>query len=69
MNAVVQVKSTFPGGRAINVKLSRLEGNTANVWVVIGVEDGNGRLTITSPVKGDRLFNLVDCYGSYYEDG
>ncbi len=64
VNAVAQVKSTFPGGGAINVKLSRLEGNTANMWVVIGVEDGNGLLTINSPVKGDRLATPVTIKGT-----
>jgi hypothetical protein len=45
-------------GPGVNVKLSRLGGNTHNMWVVIGVEDGAGALTsiksgslIASPVK------------------
>ncbi len=45
-------------GPGVNVKLSRLEGNTHNMWVAIGVEDGAGALTsiksgslIASPVK------------------
>ncbi len=64
VDAVVQVKSPSPGGGAINVKLSRLEGNTANMWVVIGVEDASGLLTITSPVKGDRLTSPVTIKGT-----
>ena len=55
VDAVVQVKSPTPGGLSITVTLSRLEGNTSNMWVVIGVTSGNGLLTINTPVKGDRL--------------
>ena len=43
---------------SVNVTLSRLEGNTHNMWVAIGVEDGEGTLTsvtarslVASPVK------------------
>ncbi len=43
---------------SVNVTLSRLEGNTHNMWVAIGVEDGTGSLTsvtarslVASPVK------------------
>jgi immunoglobulin-like protein involved in spore germination len=64
VDAVVQVKSTFPGGGRINVKLSRLEGNTANMWVVIGVEDGSGLLTITSPQPRDRMTSPVTIKGA-----
>ncbi len=55
VDAVVQVKSPGPGGMSINVTLSRLEGNTSNLWVVVSVTSGNGLLTINTPVKGDRL--------------
>ena len=56
VDAVVVVKSPHRGGSSVNVTLSRLEGNTANLWVVIGVTPGNtNQLTINTPVKGDRL--------------
>lgn len=55
IDAVVQVKSPNRGGSSVNVTLSRLEGNTSNIWIVIGVTAPNGQLTITTPVKGDRL--------------
>jgi hypothetical protein len=55
VDAVVQVKGPNPGDRSINVTLSRLEGKTSNMWVVIGVTSGDGSLTINTPVKGDRL--------------
>jgi len=64
VDAVVQVKSPHPGGMSINVTLSRLEGNTANMWVVIGVTSGNGLLTINTPVKGDRLSSPTTITGS-----
>ena len=64
VDAVVQVQSTYPGGGKINVKLSRLEGNTANMWVVIGVEDGNGLLTITSPQARDRMTSPITIKGA-----
>jgi hypothetical protein len=54
-DAMVQVKSSHPGSLAINVTLSRLEGNTSNLWVVIDVTSSSGLLTITTPAKGDRL--------------
>ncbi|HCJ32760.1 MAG TPA: hypothetical protein DHV65_00445, partial [Ktedonobacter sp.] len=40
VDAVVQVKSTSPDHPVINVTLSRLEGDTHNMWVVITVADG-----------------------------
>ena len=64
VDAVVQVKSANPGGMSINVTLSRLEGNTANLWVVIGVTSGNGLLTINTPVKGDRLTSPTTITGT-----
>jgi immunoglobulin-like protein involved in spore germination len=64
VEAVVQVQSTYAGGGKINVQLSRLEGNTANMWVVIGVEDGNGLLTITSPQARDRMTSPITIKGA-----
>jgi hypothetical protein len=64
VDAVVQVKGPNPGGMAINVTLSRLEGNPSNMWVVIGVTSGNGVLTISTPVKGDRLTNPATITGT-----
>jgi hypothetical protein len=64
VDAVVQVKSPNPGGMSINVTLSRLEGNPANLWVVVDVTSGNGLLTITTPVVGDRLSSPTTITGS-----
>ena len=64
VDALVQVKSPNPGGMSVNVMLSRLEGNTSNMWVVIGVTSGNGLLTITTPVKGDRLTSPTTVTGT-----
>jgi Immunoglobulin-like domain of bacterial spore germination len=64
VDAVVQVKSANPGGLSITVTLSRLEGNTSNMWVVIGVTSSNGLLTINTPVKGDRLTSPTTITGT-----
>jgi hypothetical protein len=64
VDAVVQVKSANPGGMSITVTLSRLEGNTSNMWVVIGVTSSNGLLTINTPVKGDRLTSPTTITGT-----
>jgi len=64
VDAVVQVTSPSPGGMSINVTLSRLEGNTSNMWVVVGVTSGTGLLTINTPVKGDRLSSPAVITGS-----
>ena len=64
VDAVVQVTSPNPGGMSINVTLSRLEGNTSNMWVVVGVTSGNGVLTINTPVKGDRLSSPATIRGT-----
>jgi Immunoglobulin-like domain of bacterial spore germination len=64
VDAVVQVKSSNPGGMSINVTLSRLEGNTSNMWEVIGATSGNGLLTINTPVKGDRLTSPATITGT-----
>lgn len=63
IDAVVLVKSPFPGNGAVKVTLSRLEGKTANMWVVVGVEQSNGTLTITLPYKGDRVSNPATIKG------
>jgi hypothetical protein len=64
VDAVVQVNSPNPGGMSINVTLSRLEGNTSNMWVVVCVTSGNGVLTINTPVKGDRLTSPTTITGT-----
>ena len=64
VDAMVLVKGPNPGGMSINVTLSRLEGNTSNIWVVIGVTSGNGLLTINTPVKGDRLTSPTTITGT-----
>jgi Immunoglobulin-like domain of bacterial spore germination len=68
---VVRVKSANTGGLSIAVTLSRLEGNTSNMWVVIGVTSSNGLLTINTPVKGDRLTSPTTIAGtsSAFEGG
>ncbi len=64
VDAMVLVKGPNPGGMSINVTLSRLEGNTSNMWVAIGVTSGNGSLTINTPVKGDRLTSPTTITGT-----
>lgn len=64
VDALVQVKSPAPGGLAINVTLSRLEGNTSNLWVVVGVTSSTGLLTINTPVKGDQLTSPTTIAGT-----
>jgi Immunoglobulin-like domain of bacterial spore germination len=64
VDAVVRVKSANTGGLSIAVTLSRLEGNTSNMWVVIGVTSSNGLLTINTPVKGDRLTSPTTIAGT-----
>ena len=61
--ATVKVSEPFPTGGSsvgpsVTITLSRLEGNTHNIWEVIGVADGAGALTsidarslVASPVK------------------
>ena len=63
VNAVVQVRSASPGHSTINVTLSRLEGNTHNIWVAIAVADGS-YMSITSPHKWDRLASPVTVKGT-----
>ncbi len=63
VNAVVQVRSASPGHSTISVTLSRLEGNTHNIWVAIAVADGS-YMSITSPHKWDRLTSPVTVKGT-----
>jgi hypothetical protein len=63
VDAVVQVKSTSPDHPVINVTLSRLEGDTHNMWVVIAVADGS-IMSITSPQKWDVLTSPVTVKGT-----
>jgi hypothetical protein len=63
VDAVVQVKSTSPDHPVINVTLSRLEGDTHNMWVVIAVADGS-IMSITSPQKWDVLTNPATVKGT-----
>lgn len=64
VDAVVLVKSPFIGGGSVKVTLSRLEGNTHNLWVVVGVDEAGGNLTITLPYKGDRASNPATVKGT-----
>jgi Immunoglobulin-like domain of bacterial spore germination len=62
-NAVVQVKSTNPGGSTIKVTLGRLEGNTnGGIWEATGVTaDG---MSITTPQNQDRLTSPTTVSGT-----
>jgi hypothetical protein len=62
VNAVVQVKGAAPDHPTIKVTLSRLEGNTHNLWVAISVTtDG---MSITSPQKWETLTSPVKVKGT-----
>ncbi len=63
VDAVVQVSSTGPDHPTIKVTLSRLEGNTHNMWVAIAVADGS-ILSISSPQKWERLTSPVTVRGT-----
>src|SRR5579884_204744 len=63
IDAVVQVKSTHPGGSGLKVTLSRLEGKAGNIWIVVRVES-TGLLTITSPKPQERLTSPVTIKGT-----
>lgn len=63
VDATVQVHSTGPDHPTITVTLSRLEGNTHNMWVAIAVADGS-TMSITSPVKWDVLHSPVAVKGT-----
>jgi hypothetical protein len=64
VDALVQVKSTSPDHPVINVTLSRLEGDTHNMWVVIAVADGSSVMSITSPHRGEVLTSPVTVKGT-----
>jgi hypothetical protein len=63
VDATVQVRSTGPDHPTITVTLSRLEGNTHNMWVAIAVADGS-TMSITSPVKWDLLSSPTTVKGT-----
>jgi hypothetical protein len=63
VDAVVQVQSTSPDHPTIKVTLSRLEGNTHNIWEVTTVADGS-IMSITSPQKWERLTSPVTVKGT-----
>ncbi len=63
VDATVQVVSASPDHPTITVTLSRLEGNTHNMWVAIAVADGTF-MSITSPVKWDLLSSPVTVKGT-----
>lgn len=64
VDAVVQVTSSNPGGMAINVTLSRLEGNASNIWEVISAQSSTGLLTISLPRQGELLRSPVTVTGT-----
>ena len=63
VNAVAPVLRTGPDHPTIKVTLSRLEGNTANIWKAIAVADGSV-MSITSPQKWDILTSPVKVKGT-----
>ncbi|HJT56698.1 MAG TPA: hypothetical protein VJ761_09400 [Ktedonobacteraceae bacterium] len=68
VNATVQVQEPpLPGaqsqGPSALVTLSRLEGNTANMWVAIGVKDGT-MLTLTNIPARSRISSPVTLQGT-----
>lgn len=64
LDAVVTVNSTSPGGGAITVTLSRLEGNAnGGIWEATAVQAGNVA-TITAPVDHDLLTSPVTVAGT-----
>lgn len=63
VNAVVDVKSTNPGGGTIRVALSRLYGNTnGGIWIATGVSSPG--LSITAPAPLDRLTSPLNVAGT-----
>ncbi len=61
-DAVVNVKSLSAGGRVMQVKLSRLEGNTGTgIWIVTDVT-GTG-MDITAPTARDRINSPITVSG------
>ncbi|HET9922420.1 MAG TPA: hypothetical protein VFQ30_21500 [Ktedonobacteraceae bacterium] len=63
VDATVQLHSSSPDHPVITVTLSRLEGNTQNMWVAIAVADGT-TMSITSPVKWDLLSSPATVKGT-----
>ena len=63
VNAAVQVRSNGPDHPTIKVTLSRLEGNTANIWEAIAVADSSV-MSITSPQRWDILTSPVTVKGT-----
>jgi hypothetical protein len=67
VDARVQVQETAPQGASFGpsvvVTLSRLEGNTSNMWVAIAVDDGSF-MSITSPVKWGLLSSPATVKGT-----
>jgi len=63
VDAVVQVRNIGPDHPTIKVTLSRLEGNTANIWEAIAVADGS-IMSITSPQKWDVLTSPMTVKGT-----
>ncbi len=62
VDAVVQVQSTGIGHPIVKVTLSRLYGNTSNIWEVVAVKtDG---LSVTSPQNGSLLTSPVTVTGT-----
>lgn len=62
VDAVVQVQNSSVGHPTMKVTLSRLEGNTHNMWVVIGAQtDG---MSISAPQNRDLLSSPVTVKGT-----
>lgn len=61
VGTVVKVRSTHPGSSWVNVTMTRLEGNSNNIWIVIKVQtDG---LSIDTPAALTRLSSPVKVTG------
>lgn len=63
VDAVVQVRSTGPDHPTMTVMLSRLEGNTHNLWEAIAVADGS-TMSISVPGKWEMLTSPVTVKGT-----
>ena len=62
VDAVVTVKSTFPGGGTVKLTMTRLEGNTdGGIWIVTKVETSGQ--SITSPHTSDLIHTPVTVTG------
>ncbi len=62
IDATIRLVSPYPGGRAIKVTLSRLEGVDGNIWEVIGVTSGD--LTVISPMSLETLVSPITMGGT-----